>query len=259
VSDGYAHKSTKKPSRTAGVAAIGIALFLNLIPIIGVLFWGWSAFALIFLYWLENVVIGVRTLAQMLATGLLSGGAMGPGGGVIGLVGAIFLCAFFCVHYGMFCLAHGFFVVVMFRGDAGVDGDSPFGVVDAATHLIQSEPNLLWGLASIAIWQAVKFVIFLLRGEARKTDVKTLMGAPYPRIIILHVAIIFGGALVMMLNEPIMGLLALALFKTAFDVADVLGIGQRDEPIGQTWDRAFGKERDGGGSTHQQPRQQDDA
>ena len=39
------------------------AIALNLIPVVGVLFWGWSAFALIFLYWLENLVVGVRTLA----------------------------------------------------------------------------------------------------------------------------------------------------------------------------------------------------
>ena len=49
------------------------AIALNLIPVIGVLFWGWSAFALIFLYWLENLVVGVRTLLSMLATAATAG------------------------------------------------------------------------------------------------------------------------------------------------------------------------------------------
>jgi hypothetical protein len=32
-----------------------LTLGFNAIPLTGVTFWGWSAFELIFLYWLENV------------------------------------------------------------------------------------------------------------------------------------------------------------------------------------------------------------
>ena len=54
----------------AGPAALALAL--NLVPIAGVAFWGWSAFALIFLYWLENVIVGARTAAGILGAAVLS-------------------------------------------------------------------------------------------------------------------------------------------------------------------------------------------
>ena len=197
------------------------AIALNLVPIVGVVFWGWSAFALIFLYWMENVVIGARTLISMLISGLVGTGPRAAKVG--GLPGTLFICAFFTVHYGIFCLGHGSFVVGMFGDhDTGV-GD--LGVVGAAASLFSELPNLKYGLASIVLWQIVVLILFVVRGEAAKTDPLSLMASPYPRIIVLHVAIIFGGFLLMMFNEPLAGLVMLALVKTAFDVAETLGAG----------------------------------
>lgn len=202
-------------AKVSGRAAwpVGAAVALNLVPIVGVLFWGWSAFALIFLYWLENVVIGGRTLISMAASGLAGRSA--------NLLGVFFFCAFFTVHYGLFCYGHGSFVVGMFAGDAL--GAHMLDLAGAARALFAQQPNLSWGLASIALWQTVLLILFVVRGEAAKTDPLSLMGAPYPRILILHVAIIFGGFLLMVLNEPLAGLVVLALVKTAFDVREASG------------------------------------
>jgi len=43
---------------TPSLAALVIA---NAIPLVGVLFLGWTVFPLVFLYWLENVVVGAST------------------------------------------------------------------------------------------------------------------------------------------------------------------------------------------------------
>ncbi|MCA9270173.1 MAG: hypothetical protein KDA41_16945, partial [Planctomycetales bacterium] len=88
---------------------LATTILLNLVPVVGVLFWGWSAFALIILYWLENLVIGVRTLASMVANAAVMGG--------INWLGALFIGAFFTVHYGMFCFGHGIFVMALFGGN----------------------------------------------------------------------------------------------------------------------------------------------
>ena len=37
----------------------------NVLPIVGVLLWGWDAGALVFLYWTENVVIGFYNILKM--------------------------------------------------------------------------------------------------------------------------------------------------------------------------------------------------
>jgi hypothetical protein len=189
-----------------------VAIAINLVPIVGVAFWGWSAFALIFLYWLENLVIGVRTLASMAANAIVGGS---PGFGIT------FYGPVFALHYGLFCLVHGMFVVAMFGNGAWGGGWSD--LANAAFVLFAKEPNLAAGFASIVFWQVLQFGTFITNGSAGETDLKTLMMSPYPRIVILHLAIIFGGFLLQMLNEPLAGLLVLALLKTAFDVAEAMG------------------------------------
>lgn len=191
---------------------LGLVIGLNLIPVIGVLFWGWSAFALIVLYWLENLIVGVRTLASMFANAAITGGA--------NWLGALFFGAFFTVHYGIFCFGHGIFVMALFGGS--FYGDSIIDLGGAVSKLFATQSNLAIGFASIVVWQVVQFVRFIASGEVRRTNVLELMGSPYPRIIVLHVTIIFGGFLLMLLNQPVGGILVLALVKMAYDVADVL-------------------------------------
>lgn len=193
---------------------IAAALF-NVVPIVGVLFWGWSAFALIFLYWLENLLIGARTVGSMLATSVF---------GTVRMAGAVAIAAFFTLHYGLFCFVHGTFVVSMFGGEAYA-GDGLFDLFTASQKLFSAEPGLIAGLISIGLWQVVQLVLFVVRGEAKASHPLALMPAPYPRIIILHLTIIFGGFLLMWLNEPLAGLVLLALIKAAFDVAEARGKG----------------------------------
>ncbi len=193
---------------------IVIAVAINLIPIVGVIFWGWSAFALIALYWLENVVIGVRNVLSMLVSGISRDAA--------GLPGALFFSAFFTVHYGMFCFGHGIFVMTMFGG-AGSHGDGVADLFGAVHSLMMTQTNMLVGFASIVFWQLVQFFLFLVRGEAARTNPLALMAAPYPRIIVLHLTIIFGGFILLGLNQPVGGVVILALVKMAYDVAEVGG------------------------------------
>lgn len=203
------------PSSKAGPAIIAVAI--NLIPVIGIIFWGWSAFALIALYWLENVVIGGRNVLSMLASGAL--------GGAGGLPGALFFSAFFTVHYGMFCYGHGIFVMSMFSGAGGdeLHGDSILDLAGAVRELMATQANLFIGFVSIVFWQLVQFLLFLGRGEVARTNPLALMAAPYPRIIALHLTIILGGFILLALNQPVVGVVILALVKMAYDVAEVGG------------------------------------
>lgn len=97
------------------------------------------------------------------------------------------------------------------------------------TKLFETESNLTFGLISIIAWQLVQFVLFIVRGEAKRTTPRDLMGAPYPRIMVLHITIIFGAFLLQLLNEPVAGILVLALVKMAYDVAEVLRNPKADE------------------------------
>lgn len=189
-----------------------VVIALNLIPVVGVLFWGWSAFALIVLYWLENVVIGVRTVASMVATAAVSGG--------VAWIATIFLGLFFIFHYGLFCFGHGVFVMAFFGGNWS--GANILDVPGTAWTVLQEQTNLMIGFASIVVWQVLLFVFFLTNGEVKRVTALDLMGAPYPRIIALHFTIILGAFVLMVLNQPVGGVLVLALIKMAYDVGEVL-------------------------------------
>ncbi|MEZ5996535.1 MAG: DUF6498-containing protein [Hyphomonadaceae bacterium] len=196
------------------------AIAINLVPVAGVLFWGWSAAALIVLYWLENLVIGVRTLASIGANAALSNEVRWPA--------ALLLGAFFAVHYGLFCFGHGMFVIVLFA--AASLGANMFDLAGAVSALFAQQPGLYGGLASIVIWQALQFVLFLTSGQAGRTTPFELMGAPYPRIIVLHMTILLGGFLLLALNQPAAGLLLLTLVKMGFDVEAALRSPSGAEP-----------------------------
>jgi hypothetical protein len=200
--------------RQAWPALIG-AVALNLIPILGVLFWGWSAFALIFLYWAENVALGMRTLGMMAGAAFL----------VEPKQPAVFfgLGSFFSIHYGIFCFVHGVFVLATF-GESVLTGVDIYDLAGATRVLIEAYPNMAYGLISIAGWQLLMLVLFFMRGEARRSEVNALMFSPYPRIVILHITIIVGGAMVIALGQPVVGLLLLTLIKTAFDIAEASGV-----------------------------------
>lgn len=210
-------QSIQVPSKAARWAAIAGALAVNAVPIVGVVFWGWSAFALILLYWLENLVLGVRTLLSMTASGLNMG--------VAGL-GLLVLIPFFILHYGLFCFVHGVFVIALFgQADVAAYGESAFDLASLVLAIFSAQPNLLIGFAAISLWQAAQFVIWLARGDAGRTNPISEMSAPYLRIVTLHVAILGGGFLLMLLGWPIAGVLALAAMKTLFDVSLAWSMG----------------------------------
>jgi hypothetical protein len=79
---------------------------------------------------------------------------------------------------------------------------------------------LKYALLALFISHGVSFVTnYVLKKEYAKEKVNSLMGSPYARIIVLHVAIIFGGFLTMALNLPAAILFVLVILKTSLDVA----------------------------------------
>lgn len=171
-----------------------LTLAFNAVPLAGVSFWGWSAFELIFLYWLENVVIGVRTALMMLLSARFNTG-----------VATLGTTAFFTVHYGIFCLIHGIFVTAMF-GTA--PGSHTF-------EFVLPGPAITIGVWAIIAWQSALLLLHVLSGD--RSNAMEMMGSPYPRIIVLHLTILGGGFLLMWLDWPHAGVVMLAILKTLMD------------------------------------------
>ena len=183
-----------------------VLIAANAVPLAGVLLWGWDAFALIALFWMENVIVGVFFLLRMLC--------LDPRDAAL-WAAKLFMVPFFCFHYGLFTAGHGVFVFSLLGGErydvrgfellepalrAAADFHLwlPLAVL-FASHLFSFGWNYLWG------------------GEFRRTQLSRLMTEPYKRIIVLHIAIILGGIGAMALGSPVWALMVLLAVKIALD------------------------------------------
>lgn len=203
-------------SAALGAPRVISTLAYNALPVIGVLFWGWSAFALILLYWLENVIVGVRTALGMLA----HGAAAGPGG----LAAAVGMVVFFTFHFGLFCFVHGVFVLTLFGGA----GDAGMNMAGAVQRQLALGANFAVGVAAIIVWQGLELFFVLRRGEHRRKTLPQLMGEPYPRMIVLHLAIILSAFVLLTVNVSAVGVVLIAILKTALDTGLAFRTAQRD-------------------------------
>lgn len=199
------------PARDGGdrrITPSAVALILaNLPPLYGVLVLGWDVFPLVFLFWAENVMIGVLNIVRLLVARPANGAAW---------LGKVFIVPFFAFHYGMFTMVHGMFVFALFGHlRPGPDGLlAPLTVLSTVTTY-----HLWWPLALLLASHLISFFTnYIGRGEYRDADLRAVMAQPYGRVIVLHVSILAGGFLVMALGSPVAGLAVLVLLKIAVDL-----------------------------------------
>ncbi len=198
-----------------------ILIIANLIPIWGVLFDAWSAFSVVFLFWIENVIIGIFNVVKLLLHGAFVQMPAPDGqpeptpvvGRILAVAGMTFMAAFFTFHYGLFCLVHGGFVMSLLGGgDRGFP--NPF-----ARALHEAKGDLGFAILALVISHGYSLVMNYFRGgEYKRVNSTQLMGGPYGRIVILHLAILFGAFLTVVFGSGIGVLLLLVIGKIFIDV-----------------------------------------
>ena len=172
----------------------------NLIPLAGALFFGWDLGSIMLLYWAESAIIGVFNLCKMVAIGGWSGA---------------FLGAFFVVHFGGFMTGHFIFIRALF-----LENSPEFAADSGGAPGILKMFLPLWpALFALAVSHGYSFAVnFLGRGEHRNRKLNKQMSEPYSRIILMHLVIIFGGALSLAMGEATPALVLLIAAKIAVDV-----------------------------------------
>ena len=179
----------------------------NLVPLAGVLFLGWDVRTILVMYWLENGIVGVLNVVRMLTAG-------GSDGRPLGQAGRIGLAAFFSVHYGIFWMVHGVFVLVLTapRGFLGTGFESPLEVVT-------QDSGILLGATALLISHFASLVLnYFGKGEYKHTNPAAQMFAPYARVFVLHLTIILGGFAIIGLGQPVALVALLVVFKTIADL-----------------------------------------
>jgi len=79
--------------------------------------------------------------------------------------------------------------------------------------------EMRYAMGALFLSHGVSFVYnYLIKGEYAKIKPDRLMGSPYARIVIMHLAVLFGAFLTMALGSPVGILIILVGLKTSLDV-----------------------------------------
>lgn len=228
--------------RATAESRTAIALLVaNAIPLVGVLFLGWSLWTILVVYWLENGIVGAWNIPRIL---LAEGGilATGPSAAAVnalfgrsaGVFGRVATAAFFSIHYGIFWVVHGVFVFTLplFAGLGGTanpetirfpDGtlaffDQPGGGGGSAFGEIAWSSVAVGAVAMVISHGASFFLNYLGQGEYHRATPLGEMAAPYGRVVVLHLTILIGAFAVALLGAPIVLLVILVVLKSALDI-----------------------------------------
>jgi hypothetical protein len=179
----------------------------NVVPLIGVLAFGWQVATLLAVYWAETGVIGLYTLIKIIMAGADAGEEENQKSDTWILTGyKVFIAGFFCVHFGGFMLGHGAFLFLLFADMAPSAGFNFSGFFLAVLGLLISH--------GISFYRN-----YMQAGEYQLLTPQSLMGQPYKRVIIMHLVVIVGAfATTFIGNFEMVALALLVLLKTIVDL-----------------------------------------
>jgi len=201
---------------TSSFGAVVALVLANLVPLVGVLFLGWSVWTILVIYWLENGIVGVFNVLKMLkAEGTDTSGADGwrVNGRRASTMANATLVPFFVMHYGIFWLVHGAFVLTLplFAG---------FSSDQAAIDPGADPGAILLAVIVLFVSHAVSYRFnFIGGGEYLRVSPAAQMFAPYGRLMILHITIIFGALAISFTGAPAAAIVILVGLKIAMDLA----------------------------------------
>ncbi len=189
------------PPPTLGSASVLVLITANLLPLAGVIWFGWSVGEIMLLYWAESAVVGVFNIARMW---------------VINAAATLVMAFVFIGHYGGFMVGHLLFIYgFMIQG-----GEGSVSLATVADDFIA----LLPAFVALFMSHGVSFVVnFMGRREYEHQSISGQMTAPYRRILVMHLTLIFGGFLAMALSNPLPALVLMIVLKVAADVRSHLG------------------------------------
>lgn len=180
-----------RPTPWSSLAALVAA---NLVPLAGVLWWGWQVGDVVMLYWAESLILGAFCVLRIL----------GAEGDVEG--SRLYVTFVFILGYGLLSWVYGSFLAHMFP-PSGVASGSPGRVLRA---MLQDGPMLLGMIAMVASHGYSFVANYWIGGERYVTTTGQVMGLPARRLLITHMFLFFGGMLLMEVRHYVPALASFA-------------------------------------------------
>jgi Family of unknown function (DUF6498) len=205
---------------------------VNLIPLVGVMFWGWSLMMILVLYWVESGIVGVINIFKIARA---EGSEDEPPvslegsriviriGSSMDMTGKGSTITFFIIHYGIFWVVHGVFVFLLplFAGLASpqIDLTAPNLGIGAMDFGPLPLDGVLFATIGLTVSHVVSFYVnFLGRGEYLRVTPTEQMFSVYGRVVVLHVTIIAGATVIALFGTPVAALVLLVGVKTLIDL-----------------------------------------
>lgn len=186
----------------ANIASLLIILVVNLIPLFGVFYWGWQSFDLLFIYWLENWVVGFFMILRLIIRRYDGAGS---------IIFSFITVPFTAFHYSAFCVGHGIFLLVMFNK---IQGD-PFAVIGDQILVLIQPLEIKIALAGLFISHFIRWI----KDTANKPfNEGAVIGSAYGRIVLTHLTIFACAFALSGTGKAEAGLIFLVLAKLAIDL-----------------------------------------
>ncbi|HEX5123990.1 MAG TPA: DUF6498-containing protein [Rhodanobacteraceae bacterium] len=214
------------PPQPSKLGAVVLALLINAVPLVGVLWFEWSAINVLVLYWFENLLIAFCVFIRLVLHRFWTrkrgyyrrtnrlGIQINNKPAEMGLIGEYAIASF------GFTFAHGIFV---------------FGIAMIVHQNYPDQPmwQLSWdqvfrGALAIAAFLGVELAIDLMSlRRATFAAIRDYAQARMSRVVVLHLALIFGMMAMALSNSPMGVLYVLIALKTG---SDLFGIATRGAP-----------------------------
>ena len=188
-----------------------VLVLSNCIPLLGILFLGWSVLETIALYWLESAVVAICTLVLLLLMPILPADREGTP-----FNAKFFLIPFFVIHFSIFMGVH-LLVILFFLGDLDKD------VLHQVAGIFWNNTSMRWSILSLLLSHGYSFFTYEIATKKyleplRKDNLWQIMARPYKRVVVMQLTVLLSAAAILILRLPQPMAVAMVVIKTYFDL-----------------------------------------
>jgi len=198
----------KKPSQSEFIwqslkhPSVILLVLVNLMPLIGVIFFRWDIFSIMLLYWLESGVVGFLNVLKMIK---INNSMNSP------------LIPMFIVHYTIFMFFHLALILIIFKPNLEITTSGYYSFLLVWEYI----NGILLSLFFLLLSHGGSFLYnFLWKKEYKKMSLRQQMFAPYQRILVMQLTLFLLGSFMVWTNFDlnIAAISLLVLIKIVFDI-----------------------------------------
>lgn len=188
-------ESTKISARLRRLTKADILVIAaNLIPVLGVAFWGWSAVEAFTVYAMETLIVGIITVLKLLVATFARNAHSRRNGESSVVPGGIFITLFFIVHFGIFAMVQ----TSIFSGVADIGPRNAGPLYFFLNWYKFLNEHTSYALAAFVVsYIGSNFVPFMVSGDYKTAPVMQIMIQPYGRIFVQQFTVILGSMMLL--------------------------------------------------------------